>query len=107
MYYQNHIFCCTNARPEGHKKGCCASKEALKLRNYMKVKAKELGIKETRINSAGCLDRCELGPVLVVYPEGIWYHFKTTNDIDEILEMHLKKGKIVERLKLSVDQTDV
>ena len=103
-YYRAHVFCCTNLRPDGHPRGCCASGEAEKLRGYMKVRAKELGLGDTRINSAGCLDRCELGPVLVIYPEGIWYGYKTTGDIDEILQTHLVEGGRVERLMLHPDQ---
>lgn len=100
LYYQHHIFCCTNQRPEGHKRGCCASKGAEELRNYMKSRAKELGLPDTRVNGAGCLDRCELGPCIVIYPEGVWYSPKTKADIDEILITHVQQGKRVERLML-------
>jgi (2Fe-2S) ferredoxin len=103
-YYMAHVFCCTNVRPPGHKRGCCAEKSAEKLRDYMKARAKELGLQATRINSAGCLDRCELGPVMVIYPEGVWYTYKDTQDIDDILENHLVKGEPVERLRLKPDQ---
>ena len=53
---------------------------------------------KVRINTAGCLDRCELGPVLVVYPEETWYSYLDREDIDEIIEQHLIGGKVVERL---------
>ena len=66
----------------------------------MKARAKEFGLKRVRINSAGCLDRCELGPTMVVYPEGVWYAPRTTADIDEILAAHLVAGGRVERLML-------
>jgi (2Fe-2S) ferredoxin len=98
--YQFHVFCCTNRRPDGHKRGSCAGRGSERLRNYMKDKAKELAIPATRINSAGCLDRCEEGPVIVIYPEGIWYRAENEQDIDEILHSHLQNGKIVERLRL-------
>lgn len=100
LYYKNHVFFCLNERPDGHKRGCCASKCSAKLHAYMKVRAKEMGLEKTRINKSGCLDRCEDGPVMVVYPEGIWYKPTNSCDIDQILEDHLKNGKIVERLKL-------
>lgn len=99
------MFCCNNERPAGHVRGCCMEKGGVSLQNYMKVRAKELGIAETRINKAGCLDRCELGPVMVIYPEGVWYHYATREDVDDILETHLVGGKIVERLRLENDQT--
>jgi len=70
----------------------------------MKVRAKELGLAATRINAAGCLDRCELGPTMVIYPEGVWYSYRNTADIDEILETHLVKGGRVTRLMLGPDQ---
>lgn len=104
LYFQSHVFVCTNRRPDGHKRGSCAAKDSEKLRDYMKVRAKELGIPGIRINSAGCLDRCELGPTMVIYPEGVWYGVATTADIDEILDAHLVKGGRVERLLLRADQ---
>jgi (2Fe-2S) ferredoxin len=98
LYFGTHVFCCTNRRPDGHPRGSCAAKGSEKLRNYMKVRAKELGIKGTRINNALCLDRCELGPTMVIYPEGVWYRYDTTADIDEILQKHVIEGGRVERL---------
>jgi (2Fe-2S) ferredoxin len=100
LYYRQHVFCCTNERPAGHKRGCCKSKGSEKLRNYMKVRAKELGLAGVRINSAGCLDRCELGPSMVIYPEGVWYTVRTTDDVEEILRAHLVEGGRVERLMM-------
>lgn len=99
-FFRHHIFCCTNRREPGHKRGCCAEKNAEELRDYMKARVKELGISKTRINNAGCLDRCELGPTMVIYPEGVWYSYKTREDIDEVITSHLQGGKVVERLKL-------
>ncbi len=103
-YYTKHVFCCTNERPPGHERGCCKSKGSEKLQNYMKSRVKELGIENMRINKAGCLDRCELGSVFVVYPDEVWYHVETPGDVDEIIESHLKNGKPVERLRLKDDQ---
>ena len=99
-YYEGHIFCCTNHRPIGHPRGCCADKGAEDLRDYMKTRARELGLKKVRVNNAGCLDRCELGPTVVIYPEGIWYAVKTRDDMDEVLQKHLVEGGRVERLML-------
>lgn len=99
-YYRLHIFACTNTRPDKHPRGSCMARGGQKLRDYMKARAKELGIEDVRVNSAGCLDRCELGPVIVIYPEGVWYSVQTTVDIDEILEKHVLQGGRVERLML-------
>jgi len=103
-YFRLHAFICTNRRPDGHKRGSCAARGSEPLRDYLKARAKEAGLEDIRINSAGCLDRCELGPVLVIYPEGIWYSFHSHADVDEILDTHLVKGGRVDRLMLQPDQ---
>lgn len=105
LFFRQHVFCCTNTRPPGHARGCCTEKGSEKLRNYMKVRAKELGLDGIRINAAGCLDRCELGPTMVIYPEGVWYGYRSTADIDEILQTHLVEGGRVARLMLRPEQT--
>ncbi len=104
LFYAKHVFCCLNERPAGHPRGCCKEKGAEALRNYMKKKVGDLKLDKVRINQALCLDRCELGPNLVIYPEGTWYTFKTEADIDEIIKTHLVEGKRVARLMLKVDQ---
>lgn len=103
-YFELHVFCCTNLRPEGHLRGSCADMGSVKLRNYLKVRAKELGLSHVRINASGCLDRCELGPTIVIYPDGIWYGVKTIEDVEEVLQTHIVKGDRVERLLLDPDQ---
>lgn len=100
LYFDCHVFVCTNTRPVDHPRGSCARKGSEDLRAYMKDKAKAMGLKGVRVNAAGCLDRCELGPNLVIYPEGVWYHFDTKADIDEILTEHMQKGGRVARLML-------
>ncbi|AGW88658.1 MULTISPECIES: (2Fe-2S) ferredoxin domain-containing protein [Cupriavidus] len=99
-YYQHHVFFCLNQRDAGED--CCANHNAKAMQEYAKKRCKELGIAggegRVRINKAGCLNRCELGPVLVVYPEAIWYTFVDEHDIDEIIDSHLLNGKPVERL---------
>ncbi len=99
-YYRCHVFCCTNERPAGHPRGCCKEKGSERLRNYMKARAKEFGLSDVRINIAGCLDRCELGPTMVIYPEGVWYSVRTNEDVDEILRTHVMQGGRVKRLIL-------
>ena len=102
-YYRLHVFCCTNERPSGHPRGCCLEKGAVRLRNYLKARAKEEGLADVRINAAGCLDRCELGPTMVIYPDGVWYRYETPEDLDEILTTHIKGGGRVPRLMLHPD----
>ncbi|MFA7242315.1 MAG: (2Fe-2S) ferredoxin domain-containing protein [Sulfuricellaceae bacterium] len=100
-YYQRHVFFCNNVREDG--KACCSDHNAQEMRIHAKKKIKALDLNgqgKVRINSAGCLDRCNKGPVLVVYPEAVWYTYADKNDIDEIVEQHLVNGKVVERLKI-------
>lgn len=102
LFFERHVFCCTNVRPEGHERGCCSGKGSVELRDYMKTKARSLGIGRLRINASGCLDRCELGPTMVIYPEGVWYSYATKADIDEILQTHIIEGGRVARLRLGL-----
>ncbi len=99
--FNNHVFVCTNKRADGHERGCCIDRHGGVIRTYMKQRCKELGVEKTRINASGCLDRCEDGPVLVIYPEGIWYRPESIEDAEEIIQEHLIGGNVVERLKLS------
>ena len=71
--------------------------------DHMKSRVKKLGLSgqgKVRINRSGCLDRCGEGPLMVVYPEAVWYTFVDMDDLDEIIESHLVNGKVVERLVL-------
>ena len=73
------------------------------MRDYAKQRVKQLGLageRKVRVNQAGCLDRCEEGPCAVVYPEAVWYTYVDRADIDEIVEEHLQRGRIVERLRI-------
>ncbi len=98
-HFQYHVFFCLNQRDNGEM--CCAGKGAEAAFDYMKSRVKKLGLAgagKVRINRAGCLDRCSEGPVMVVYPQAVWYTFVDNEDIDEIIESHLQQGKVVGRL---------
>jgi (2Fe-2S) ferredoxin len=100
-YYKRHVFFCCNQREPGAQ--CCNGHGAQELRGYAKDRVKALkldGPGKVRINQAGCLDRCEKGPVLVIYPEGVWYTYVDREDIDDIISEHLQHGRIVERLRI-------
>jgi len=101
-FFDKHVFFCTNQREDGSD--CCNNHGAQKARDYVKNKVKELDLStrrnSIRINSAGCLGRCEEGPVIVVYPEGTWYTYRNEKDLDEIIDEHLRHGRIVGRLKI-------
>ncbi len=97
--FNKHIFVCENKRPEGDERGCCAEKGGVELRTQLKKRIKELGLGFTvRVNSSGCLDACEFGASVLVYPEQTWYGGVTNNDIEEIIQSHIKNNKPVERL---------
>jgi (2Fe-2S) ferredoxin len=100
LFFAAHLFVCCNRRPDGHPRGSCAAKGSEHLRDYTKARTKELGLKNIRVNSAGCLDRCELGPCMVIYPEGVWYKIETTADIDRVLEEHVAGHGRVRELML-------
>ncbi len=98
-YFRHHVFFCLNKRDNGE--ACCADQNADAMFAYCKEQAKQQGLSgpgQVRINKAGCLDRCSAGPVAVVYPDAVWYTYVDQADIDEIIESHLKHGKVVERL---------
>ena len=97
-YFEVHVFVCCNRRPDEHPRGSCAAKGSEALRDYMKARAKELGLSRVRINTAMCLDRCEQGPSVVIYPEGVWYSVGTRGDVDAVLERHLQAGGRVPEL---------
>ncbi len=102
-HYQRHIFFCTNDRGADSDRPSCGRCDSVKIRGYAKKRMKELGLTgpgKVRVNTSGCLDRCEEGPVCVVYPEAIWYTYVDEFDVDEIIESHLIDGKPVERLKI-------
>ena len=95
--YQYHLFFCTHERDDG--RAYCQQHDAQSLRDYANQRVHELKLKKVRVNNAGCLNRCSLGPMLVIYPDGVWYQYQTKSDIDEIIESHLQNDKIVARLQ--------
>jgi (2Fe-2S) ferredoxin len=100
--FEKHIFICTNTREEGHPRGCCNPDGQGELQRLFKVKMAQRGLKATvRANKSGCLDQCELGPTVVVYPEAVWYGHVKPEDVDEIIEAHIIGDRPVERLRLA------
>jgi (2Fe-2S) ferredoxin len=101
-FYAQHVFFCCNRR-DAAERPSCAPRGAERVRDYAKKRIKELGLSgpgKVRVNLAGCLDRCEQGPVMVIYPEGIWYTYLDEDDVDEIIDEHILNGRPVERLLL-------
>ena len=101
-YYKHHIFFCLNQRESGES--CCADQGAQEAFAHCKAQVKAAGLTGAggvRVNKAGCLDRCADGPVMVIYPEGIWYTFIDAEDVEEIIQSHLIQGRPVGRLQLA------
>ncbi len=100
-FYSHHIFFCTNERDDGRPS--CGKRCSSELRDYAKKQIKSLGLNgqgRVRVNNAGCLDRCDDGPVVVVYPEEVWYRIDSKEDVDAIIAEHVRGGKVVERLRV-------
>jgi (2Fe-2S) ferredoxin len=100
-HFDKHVFICTNRRDPSNPKGSCALKGSEQVREAFKKELYERGLKgQMRANAAGCLDQCEHGVTVVVYPEQCWYGHVTVDDVKEIVEEHLIGGRPVERLRL-------
>lgn len=102
--FTQHIFVCGNQRQCDHPRGCCDPEGNNSLRNELKaaLKSRSLG-PLVRVNSAGCLDQCERGPVLVIYPEGVWYGGVQRHDIPRIVDA-IAEGKVLEDLVIPDSQ---
>lgn len=100
MKYEKHVFICTNQRAPGEKK-CCGEAHGLELVKAFKKLIKDKGLNTNiRAQKAGCLDVCELGPAMVVYPEGVFYGNVQLDDVTDIFNEHLVNNRPVERLAL-------
>ena len=101
--YDMRIFCCVNSRDTDHPRPSCSQRGAVDLQGYFAAQVQQspdvLG--RIRVNTSGCLNRCELGPTLVIYPQGVWYCYRTQADLDEILQSHVIGGVLVQRLLLT------
>jgi len=103
--FKLHLFTCVNNRDDGDARGCCTARGSVEVAAALKRKLYERGFKRiVRANKCQCLDQCSQGPVVVVYPEGVWYGKVTLEDVDEIIEQHIVGGKVVTRLVIPDDQ---
>jgi (2Fe-2S) ferredoxin len=99
--FECHLFVCCNSREPGHPRGCCAAKGSEKIREALKAELKRRGLAgKVRANEAGCLDQCEFGPTMVVYPQQIWYGNLTEADIPRIVEETVLGGRILDDLRI-------
>ena len=103
--FGKHIFVCENSREGTHPRGCCKEKGGCEIRLLFKKEIQKQNLAgKVRANGAGCLDFCEQGPVVVIYPEGVWYRIENPEeDVKDIVQLHCKEGKIVERCEIHLD----
>ena len=100
--FTSHIFVCCNRREPGHSRGCCDPDGGEALRECFKAELKRRGLNPlVRANYAGCLEQCELGPTVVIYPQGIWYGHVQPRDVPRIVEETIIQGRIVPDLQIS------
>jgi len=103
--FERHVFVCVNERDPSDARGCCASKQGSAVAKALKKKLYARGYKRiVRANSSGCLDQCAHGVAMVVYPEAVWYGGVTEADVDEIIDSHIVRGEVVERLVIADDK---
>lgn len=99
--YERHVFVCVNERADDHPRGCCKARGGEDVRTNLKRALSARGLKgKVRANKAGCLDYCEHGVTVVVYPEQVWYGGVTVEDVPDIVEEHIIGGRYVTRLML-------
>jgi len=102
--FERHIFVCCNVRDASSPRGCCDPAGQAELQKALKAKLAERGLKgRVRANKSGCLDQCEHGPNMVIYPEAVWYGGVRKEDLDEIVESHIIGGQPVRRLMIAED----
>lgn len=100
LLYEKHIFICINSRDNDPARSC-GPKGGEEIHKAFKEKLAKLGLAaKVRANKAGCLNACQQGVALVIYPQGIWYGHVTLSDVDEIIEKSIIKNEIIKRLEL-------
>ena len=105
-HFKHHVFFCLNERPADDCRGDCLRHGAMDGWAHTKKAVADLNLEGVRINKAGCLDRCEHGPVCVVYPDNVWYSYVDTTDLDEIVIEHLQHNRVVKRLLIDEPKTE-
>lgn len=98
--YKVHVFMCFQDRPPGHPRGSCGQAGAKPLWDHLIARVENLGRPEIGLSATGCLGFCAAGPLMVVYPDGIWYRPQSHEDVDEIVQQHFVGGSPVERLAI-------
>ena len=98
--YRRHVFVCLNERDPKDPKGSCKHHGADEIFKVLKAGAAKAGLKDVRINRAGCMEHCAHGPTVVIYPEAVWYQVPTVENAQQILREHVIGGEVVEHLRI-------
>ena len=98
VIFKYHAFVCCQQRPPGHPRGSCGAAGAGPLWERLMNKVQAAQLTTVSVTTTGCMGFCNAGPLMVVYPEGVWYQPKTTEDVDRIVAEHFQQGKPVEDL---------
>jgi (2Fe-2S) ferredoxin len=98
--FDRHVFVCLNERDPADPKGCCKHHGSEEIFKVLKAGAAKARLKGVRINRAGCLDHCENGPTVVIYPEAVWYRLASVEQAQEVLQKHVIGGEVVEHLTI-------
>ena len=102
--FTHHIFVCSNQRAAGHRRGCCDAEGNEKLRNALKSEIARRGLRPlVRATKSGCLDQCEHGPVVAIYPQGVFYGHVTLDDVTRIVEETVVGGRVLNDLHIAPD----
>lgn len=103
MKPKHHVFVCMNRRPEGHPRGSCQAVGSGPILEAFAGEMEKRGLfEQIFVTGTFCMGPCDMGPIVVVYPEGTWYGKVQAGDVGEIVEKHLLGGEPVERLKLNM-----
>ncbi|MFW6305748.1 MAG: 2Fe-2S ferredoxin [Bacillota bacterium] len=96
-----HIFVCSSSRINGQQRGFCVKKDSVEIiQNFMmEIQDRDLTSK-AMVTNTGCFGICDKGPIVVIYPEGVWYGNVTPDDVEEIVASHIENGEVVERLQI-------
>jgi len=101
MIYDKHIFICTNQRAPDAPRISCGEAHGLEIVDVFKKRLKELNLPiKLRAQKAGCLEICDFGQTIVIYPEGVFYVGVQLSDVEEIINEHVINNRPVERLIL-------
>jgi (2Fe-2S) ferredoxin len=100
--FTHHVFICGNVRAPGHPRGCCDPAGKQELRDAFKRELKKAGFGIlARANHSGCMEQCEHGPTVVIYPQGIWYGHVRVEDVPRIVAKTLVGGEILSDLVIA------